>query len=63
MTEHGRPIARLSAVGVSVDRTEELVAAGIIQPAPARQRQLPKKRVKLAGGASSLAEIVAEQRE
>ena len=62
VTEHGRPIARLSAVGGDVDRMAELVAAGVVQPAPGRQRHLPAKRVKLVGGASSLADIVAEQR-
>ena len=62
VTEHGRPIARLSAVGGDVDRMAELVAAGIVQPAPGRQRHLPAKRVRLVGGESSLADIVAEQR-
>ena len=62
VTQHGRPIARLSAVGSDVDRMAELVAAGIIQPRTERQRHLPKKRVKLAGGSGSLAGVVAEQR-
>ena len=62
VTEHGRPIARLSAVGSDVDRMAVLVAAGIVQPATGRQRRLPSKRVKLSGGASALAGIVAEQR-
>ena len=49
VTEHGRPIARLSALGKDVDRMAELVAAGIVQPPTERQRHLPKKRVKLVG--------------
>jgi prevent-host-death family protein len=62
VTEHGRPIARLSAVGVDVDRMAELIASGIVQPATNSKRQLPTKRVKLTDGSSSLADIVAEQR-
>ena len=62
VTEHGRPIARLSAVGGDVDRMAELVAAGIVQPATEPHRQLPKRRVKLADGPALLADIVAEQR-
>ena len=61
VTEHGRPIARLSAVGRDTDRMAELVAAGIVLPASGR-RQLPQKRVKLAEGASVLADLVFEQR-
>ena len=62
VTEHGRPIARLRAVGGDVDRMAELIAAGIVQAAPKAHRQLPTKRVKLVGGSTSLASIVAEQR-
>ena len=62
VTEHGRPIARLSAIGVDVDRMAALIASGIVQPAASSQRKLPKKRVRLTDGSSSLAEIVAEQR-
>jgi prevent-host-death family protein len=62
VTEHGRPIARLSAVGVDVDRMAELIASGIVQPAASSQRQLPTKRVKLTDGSSLLADIVAQQR-
>ena len=61
VTEHGRPIARLSAIEPDVDRMAELVAAGIVQPSTSSRRQLPRKRVKLTPG-SSLADNVAEQR-
>ena len=61
VTEHGRPIARLTAVGRDADRIAELIATGIVQPASGR-RQLPQKRVKLAEGASLLADLVSEQR-
>ena len=33
VTEHGRPIARLSPVSADVDRMAALVEAGIVQPA------------------------------
>lgn len=61
VTEHGRPVARLTAVSADVDRMSELIAAGIVQPSANPRRQLPRKRVKLTQG-SSLADIVAEQR-
>ena len=62
VTEHGRPIARLSAVGVDIDRMADLIESGSVRPAASSQRQLPKKRVRLTGGSSSLADIVTEQR-
>ncbi len=62
VTEHGRPVARLSAVAGDVDHMAALVAAGIVQPATKPHRRLPAKQVKIADGASSLADIVAEQR-
>lgn len=62
VTEHGRPIARLSRVGASLDRMAELVAAGVVVPPAEPRRRLPTKGVKVVGGASALAESVAEQR-
>ena len=62
VTEHGRPIARLSAIGSDVDRLAQLIASGVVRPAASPHRRLPKKRVKLTDGSSSLAEIVDEQR-
>jgi prevent-host-death family protein len=62
VTEHGRPVARLSAIGVDVDRMANLVASGIVQPAVSSRRQVPAKRVKLTVGSPPLAGIVAEQR-
>jgi prevent-host-death family protein len=63
VTEHGRPIARLSAVGADVDRMAELVAAGVIRPAATSRRRLPTKRVQIVGGAALLADQVLEQRD
>lgn len=62
VTEHGRPIARLSAIGPDVDRMASLVAAGVIRPA-VTSRRVPLKRVPIVGGAASLARQVSEQRE
>jgi antitoxin (DNA-binding transcriptional repressor) of toxin-antitoxin stability system len=62
VTEHGRPIARLSAIGGDIDHMAELVAAGIVQPAAKPRRRLPARRVRLVNGASLLADIVSEQR-
>lgn len=61
VTEHGRPIARLTSVAPAVDRMASLVEAGIVRPAPASRRRLPSKRVKLTAG-DTLAELVAQQR-
>jgi prevent-host-death family protein len=63
VTEHGRPIARLSAVAADVDRMAELVAAGVIRPAATSRRRLPAKRVQIVDGAPSLADQVSEQRD
>jgi prevent-host-death family protein len=62
VTEHGRPIARLTAIGGDVDRMAELVEAGIIRPATRPERRLPGKRVKLAGGASQITDLIDDQR-
>jgi prevent-host-death family protein len=61
VTEHGRPVARLTSVAPDVDRMAELVAAGIVRPAAASRRRLPSKRVKLTVG-DSIGELVAQQR-
>lgn len=61
VTEHGRPIARLTSVTADVDRRAALIEAGIVRPAPATRRQLPSRRVKLAPG-DSLEVLVAQQR-
>lgn len=62
VTEHGRPIARLSAVGPDVDRMAELVAAGVIRPAATSRRRLPTMRVQIVDGVVPLADQVSEQR-
>ena len=62
VTEHGRPIARLTAVSPDVDRRAELIEAGIVRPAPASRRRLPSQRVKLTPG-ESIETLVAQQRQ
>lgn len=61
VTEHGRPIARLSPLTADVDRMAALVKAGIVQPPRSAQRRLPTERVTPVGS-NSLDEHVAEQR-
>lgn len=61
VTEHGRPIARLSPVGVDVDRMAGLVRAGIVHAPTTTTRRLPTRRVRLTGG-GSVDEDVAGQR-
>jgi prevent-host-death family protein len=62
VTEHGRPIARLSPVGADVDRMTALVEAGIVRPPKATARRLPAKRVKLTGSGSLGDEVAAQRR-
>ena len=61
VTEHGRPIARLTSIGPDVDRMAGLVQAGIVRPAQTLKRRKPPKRVRLAPG-GSVADLVSEQR-
>ncbi len=61
VTEHGRPIARLSPVSADVDRMAALVEAGIVQPPLSARRRLPTERITLVGS-SSLDDDVAAQR-
>lgn len=61
VTEHGRPIAKLSPLTAAVDRMAALVRAGIVQAPQSAGRLLPTERITLVGRAS-LDEDVAEQR-
>ncbi len=62
VTEHGRPIARLSPVGADVDRMTALVDAGIVRPPKAAARRLPAKRVGLTGSQSFDDDVAAQRR-
>ncbi len=59
VTEHGKPVARLSAVDEATDRLAALVASGAVRPPTTRQRQRPSRRIKAKG---SVSDLVAEQR-
>ena len=61
VTEHGRPIARLTSIAPDIDRRAALIDAGIIRPASQPRRRLPTLRVKVSPG-PPLSELVAEQR-
>lgn len=62
VTEHGRPIARLTAMAPDFDRREQLIKDGIVRPAADAGRRLPSRRVKLAPG-EPLDQLIAEQRQ
>ncbi len=59
VTEHGKPVARLSAVDEATDRLAALVASGAVRPPTTRQRQRSARRIKAKG---SVSDLVAEQR-
>lgn len=59
VTEHGRPVARLTAIDEPTARLAALVASGAVRPPNVRQRQRPARRIKAKG---SVSDLVAEQR-
>lgn len=59
VTDHGKPVARLSAVDEPTDRLAALVASGAVRPPKSRQRQRPVQRIKAKG---SVSDLVAAQR-
>ena len=61
VTEHGRPIARLTPVGDDVDRMTALVDAGIVRAPTTTTRRLPARRVRLTGS-GSVDNDIADQR-
>lgn len=61
ITQHGRPIARLTSVSPDVETRTALIDAGIIRPAQATRRRLPSKRVKIGAG-DPVSDLVAQQR-
>jgi prevent-host-death family protein len=58
VTERGRPVARLSPAN-GRSRLDELIAAGLVEPAPSRTGWLPPRRIKATG---SVSDLVKEQR-
>jgi prevent-host-death family protein len=59
VTDHGRPVARLSPVDRSTDRLAALVASGAARPPRTKQRARPVRRIQTEGPVSDL---VADQR-
>ena len=59
VTDHGRPVARLSSIDDGTDKLAILVAAGLVRPPTSRIRQRPARRVRAAG---SVSELVSHQR-
>lgn len=59
VTEHGRPVARLSAMDQPSDRLAALIASGAVRPPRSRQRRRPGRRIEAKG---TVSDLVAEQR-
>jgi prevent-host-death family protein len=59
VTDRGRPVARLSALGHSADRLGELIATGVVRPPKSTQRARPARRIEPKG---SVSDLVADQR-
>lgn len=59
VTEHGRPVARLSALNLPSDRLTALIASGAVRPPRSPERRRPTRRIKAKG---SVSDLVAEQR-
>jgi len=60
VTQHGRPIARLTPIDAQQSRRQELIDAGVIVPAT-RRRRLPDRKEQLTPG-PSIAELIADER-
>jgi prevent-host-death family protein len=58
VTDRGRPVARLLPLDASTDRLADLIDAGVVRPATAPRRKLPK-RITTAG---TVSDLVADQR-
>ena len=59
VTQHGRPVARLSAMDHPSDRLAQLIASGVVRPPKDTARHRPSHRIKPKG---SVSELVADQR-
>ncbi len=59
VTEHGRPVARLSALDHPSDRLAALIASGAVRPPKSKARYRPARRITAKG---SVSDLVAEQR-
>lgn len=59
VTDRGRPVARLSAVGSDEDRLAALVAAGVVRAPADRGRHLPARRI---SPQAPVSDLISEQR-
>jgi prevent-host-death family protein len=58
VTDHGRPVARLSGIDAATSALDELIAAGIVLPPATNVRSLPP----LIQANGTVSDLVAEQR-
>ena len=59
VTEHGKPVARLTALTEADDRLTRLIASGAVRPAIKSKNPRPRGRFKATG---SVSEIVINER-
>ncbi len=59
VTEHGKPVARLTALTEADDRLARLIASGAVRPAVKPKSPRPRGRFKATG---SVSEIVINER-
>ncbi len=59
VTEHGKPVARLTALTEADDRLARLIASGAVRPAIKSKNSRPRGRFKATG---SVSEIVINER-
>lgn len=59
VTDHGRPVARLTPMDAGADRLAELVAAGVVQAPKDTTRHRPARRVRAK---TTISDLVREQR-
>jgi prevent-host-death family protein len=59
VTDHGRPVARLTPIDAGTDRLAALVAAGVVQAPKDITRHRPARRVRAT---TTISDLVREQR-
>ena len=59
VTDHGRPVARLSSLDHPTDTLAALIASGAVRPPKNTSRHLPTSRVRAEG---SVSDLVSDQR-
>lgn len=59
VTEHGRPVARLTTLTESQDRLQQLIASGAVRPALKPKNPRPRGRIRTK---SPISPLVSEQR-